>query len=99
LTEVVGGATFLDSDRPGSTMKLVELRPVPPGVVTPIGPVEAATGTVAVILVSEFTVLDVAAAPLKVTAVAPVNPVPLMVTMVPMVPDVGVNEVMVGAVA
>jgi hypothetical protein len=96
---VVGGPTLFDSDRPGLTVKLVELVPVPPGVVTEMGPVEAAAGTVAVILRSEFTVLEVAAAPLNLTAVAPVNPVPLMVTTVPMVPDVGVKEVMVGAVA
>jgi hypothetical protein len=52
-----------------------------------------------VISVSLITVNEVAAAPLKVTAVAPVKPVPVMVTEVPpaVVPDVGEILVNVGA--
>jgi len=70
--------------------------PVPPGVVTDTLP-EAATPTIAVTLVAETTVNEVAAVPPKLTAVAPVNSVPVMVTIVPFPELVGVNEVMVGA--
>jgi len=45
-------------------------------------PVVAPAGTVVLILVFEFTV-KVAAVPLKVTAVAPVKLLPVIVTMVP----------------
>src|SRR6185312_3629722 len=72
------------------------LAPVPAGVVTAIGPVVAPVGTVAVIWVAELTV-NVAALPLKVTAVAPVKPLPVMVTDVPTGPEVGLNEETVGA--
>src|SRR5580704_11369950 len=75
------------------------LVPVPTGVVTAIGPVVAPVGTVAVIWVPEVTVNVAAAVPLKVTAVAPVNPVPVMLTDVPAAPEVGVNEVTTGAPA
>src|SRR6185437_5350642 len=71
------------------------LAPVPAGVVTAIGPVVAPVGTVAVSWVAELTV-NVAALPLKVTAVAPVKPLPVMVTDVPTGPEVGVNEETVG---
>lgn len=67
------------------------LVPVPEGVVTEIGPVVAAGGTVAVIWLSELTV-KAAAAPLNVTEVAPVNAVPLIVTEDPGQPELGVNE-------
>src|SRR2546427_116655 len=63
----------------GLTPKLVALVAVPIGVVTPIMPVKAPDGTVAVIAVSDPTV-KVAATPLKVTDVAPVNPDPAIVT-------------------
>src|SRR6185312_13355671 len=72
------------------------LAPVPAGVVTAIGPVAAPAGTVAVIWVAELTV-NVAALPPKVTAVAPVKPLPVLVTDVPTGPEVGVNEETVGA--
>ena len=79
-------------------MKLLALVAVPPGVVTWIGPLPLAPlGTMAVIWVLETTVKLVAAVPLKVTEVAPVKLVPLMVTWVPTGPLVGVNEVIVGA--
>jgi hypothetical protein len=56
-------------------------------------------GAVAVMEVAEFTVIPVAAAAPKVTAVAPVNPVPVIVTVVPPVvgPAVGEIDVTVGA--
>jgi hypothetical protein len=73
----------------------VELVDVPPEVVTEIGPVEAEAGTVAVILVSELTV-NVAAAPLNVTALAAVNPEPLIVSFVPMAPDGGAKDEITG---
>lgn len=78
------------------TVKLEELVALPPGVVTVIGPLAAPLGTVAVICVSEFTA-NVAAVPLKVTDVAPVNPVPVIVTLSPVAPLVGVKEPMAGA--
>src|SRR6267143_1359806 len=84
--EVVGGLM---------TVKLPVLLAVPPGAVTLIGPLEAPAGTVAVIVVAEFTV-KLALVPLNSTDVAPVKFVPLMVTLVPTGPVVGVKLVMVG---
>ncbi len=80
------------------TVKLLVLVTEPAGVVTLIGPVVAPAGTVAVILV-DLTTLNVAAVPLKVTPVAPVKLVPVIVTVVPTGPKVGENEVIVGAPA
>ena len=80
----------------GITMKLFVLITVPPGVVTPSGPVVAPAGTVACIPVSEVTV-KLAALPLNVTDVAPVKFAPLIATPVPTGPLVGVKPVMVGA--
>src|SRR5437773_8337137 len=77
------------------TAKLLALVAVPPGAVTLIGPEVAPLGTVAVIWMFEFTVKP-AAVPLKVTEVAPVRLLPLMVTEVPTGPLVGVNELIVG---
>src|SRR3989442_1705909 len=77
------------------TVKLLALVAVPAEVVTRIGPVVAPLGTLAVIWVFEFTV-KVAVVPLKVTAVAPVKLVPLIVTVVPTGPLVGVKELIVG---
>ena len=50
------------------------------------------------ICVPEFTVNDVAAVPPKLTAVAPVSPVPVSVTWLPPAvgPDVGFSAVTVG---
>jgi len=79
-------------------VKLAELVPVPPAVVTLILPVTAPTGTVAVIWVAELTVKLVAATPPNFTEVAPVKPVPWIVTEVPTGPLVGVKDVIVGAV-
>src|SRR6266540_6182908 len=81
----------------GRTVKVLALVPVPDGVVTLIFPVTAPTGTVAVIWVAEFTVKLVAFTPPNLTAVAPVNPAPMIVTTVPGRPLVGEKEVIVGA--
>jgi hypothetical protein len=73
---------------------------VPPGPVTVIWTVLAATaGDVAVIEASEFTVNDVAAVVPNVTAVAPVKPLPEIVTLAPpaLGPAVGLTELTAGA--
>ena len=64
-------------------MKVPALVAVPPGVVTPIVPVFALAGTVAVICVLEFTANLAALTPPKVTLVAPVRLWPVMTTAVP----------------
>lgn len=69
---------------------------VPPGVVMLTLP-DAPAPIVAVILVGELTVNEVAATPPKLTAVAPVKFVPVIVTVAPLAADVGVNDVIVGA--
>jgi hypothetical protein len=51
-----------------------------------------------VILVSDFTV-NLLAAPLNFTAVAPVKAKPFTVTEVPIVPEAGLKEEMTGAAA
>jgi hypothetical protein len=67
----------------------------PPGVVIDTPPVDP-LATTAVMVVLETTVNAVAAVPPKLTAVAPVKFVPVMVTVAPLAALVGVNEVMVG---
>src|SRR6267143_1312146 len=84
--EIVGGLM---------TVKLPVLLAVPPAVVTLIDPLEAPAGTVAVIVVAEFTV-KLALVPLNRTAVAPVKFVPLMLTLVPTGPLPGVKLEIVG---
>jgi hypothetical protein len=69
---------------------------VPPGVVTFKSP-EEPVPTIAVILVAELTVKEVAATPPKLTAVVPVKLVPVTVTDVAVPPVVGVKEMIVGA--
>jgi len=69
---------------------------VPPGVVTETLP-EAPLATTAVIVVAFTTLKEVAAVPPKLTAVAPVKLVPVMVTVAPLAALVGVNDEMVGA--
>ena len=68
--------------------------------VTVITPAVRPEGVTAVIEVADTTVNEVAATLLKVTAVVPANPVPVMVTVCPppahRVGD-GENEVIVGA--
>jgi hypothetical protein len=72
---------------------------VPPAVVTLTSTVPVPAGEVAVIEVPEMTVKLVAGVAPKVTAVAPVRFVPVIVTEVPPArgPDVGEIEVTVGA--
>ena len=77
-------------------VKILLLLPVPPGVVTVIGPV-APPATVAVIEVVLTMVKSVAAVPPIATAVVPSKLAPVMVTTVPVPPMVGVHEVMIGA--
>jgi hypothetical protein len=79
----------------GVTVKVLRLVFVPPGVVTEIGPVDADTGTMAVILVADWTVNWLAAV-LNVTLVAPVNPDPVIATEVPIVPEAGLNDFTTG---
>jgi hypothetical protein len=66
----------------GPTLKLIELMSVPFGVTTVTGPLFAPLGTVAVIELSELT-LNCEAMPLNLTTVAPVKPVPSIVTLAP----------------
>jgi hypothetical protein len=77
------------------TVKLPALLAVPAEVVTLIDPLEAPAGTVAVIVVAEFTV-KLALVPLNRTALAPVKFVPLMLTLVPTGPLPGVKLEIVG---
>ena len=64
-----GGWHCLSVRMPHITVKVAALVAVPPGVVTWIFPVIAPGGTVAVTLVAEFTVKEVAFTPPKLTAV------------------------------
>src|SRR5271170_1884036 len=80
------------------TVKFVELVPVPSAVVIAIGPVVAPLGTVATtwLLVSWSNAADI---PLKVTLVAPLKVVPVIVTDVPTGPLGGVKLLMKGVTA
>ena len=69
---------------------------VPPGVVTLILP-EAPVPTTAVTVVVFTTENEVAAVPPKLAAVVPVKFVPVIVIIVPAAPDIGVNDVILGA--
>jgi hypothetical protein len=71
------------------------LEAVPSGFVTLMTPVDAPAGTEVVIVVV-LTTTNVAAAPLKLTALAPMKLVPVMVTLAPTAPLVGVKPVIVG---
>jgi hypothetical protein len=80
----------------------LEVAEVPAWVVTVISTVPVTSGgDVAVIEVPEFTVKLLAATPPKLTAVAPVKLVPVMVTLVPpaVVPVLGEIPVTVGTEA
>jgi hypothetical protein len=89
---IVGGLTT-------TTVNALALVAVPADVVTLSGPLVAPVGTVAWIVVAEVTVKLAALTPLKVTAVAPVKFVPLIVTLLPTGSLVGVKLVIVGALA
>jgi hypothetical protein len=78
-------------------VKDVGENPVVAPTVTPIRPLEAPDGTVALMFPSFLTVNVVAAFPLNFTAVAPVNPLPTIEMIVPTAPLEGLNEVIVGA--
>ena len=65
--------------------------PVPCGLVTATLPV-APVPTTAVILEAELTTNDAAGVPPKLTAVAPVKLLPLMVTLVPVAAAAGVKD-------
>lgn len=92
LPELVGENELITGE---ATQVNPLLLAVPPPVVTLTLP-EEPPATVAVIEVELFTEYEVAAVPPKLTAVAPLKLVPVMVTVVPLPPVVGVNEVMVG---
>lgn len=84
----------------GPTTKSAVLMTVLAGVVTVILPVVAPVGTVAVICVPEFTVNAVAFVALNLTTDALHRFVPVITTdVVPAMPNVGVNDEIVGAVA
>ena len=68
------------------------------GKVTLTLPVTVVPLTTALISVSLLTVKEVAVMPPILTALAPVKPVPVIITEVPVSPAVGVNEVRVGKV-
>jgi hypothetical protein len=69
---------------------------VPPGVVTVTLP-DTALATTAVMLVALITLKDVAETPPKLTAVAPVKLVPVIVTVEPAAAMLGEMAVIVGA--
>jgi len=68
---------------------------VPPGVVTVISTVPVPAGEAAVIWVAEFTAKPDAGFVPNITAVAPVNPVPVTVTVVPPAADPKAGEMLV----
>jgi hypothetical protein len=78
-------------------VRLVALVPVPPTVVTVIGPVVAPPGTMAVSRVPAVALNVVAEVPLKPTAKAPVNPVPVRVTTSPTAAEKGRKPAITGA--
>lgn len=86
VNEVMVGAGM--NTKPGSTS-------VPPEVVTETLP-EVPPATTAVMLDEEIMEKEEAAVPPKLTAVAPIKLVPVMVTVVPVPALVGVNDVTVG---
>src|SRR5689334_3097122 len=90
--------TTLPLPPPPVTVKLLELVAWPPGATTVIVPDVAPDGTVALIEVLELTVKE-ALVPLNVTDVAPVKPVPVIVTPVPTAPLPGEKLIIVGATA
>ena len=96
LKPVIVGAV-LPPELPEPTVNELLEVPVPVGVVTEIGPVEAPVGTVVVIWFGAATVRAVCLVLPKVTTVAPVKSVPVIVTAVPVGPLVGVKPVTVGA--
>jgi hypothetical protein len=70
-------------------------KPVPPPVVTETSP-EVPLATSAVIVKSSTTIKEVADTPPKLTSVAPVKSVPVIVIVVPLPALVGLKEVTTG---
>ena len=93
-------STVLLFDGPFIPVTVLNVKPaivaVPPGVVTLTLP-DAPVPTIAVMVVDELTVNEEAATPPKLTAVAPLKFVPVIVIDVPVPALAGVNEVIVGA--
>src|SRR5207244_1338855 len=81
---------------PATLSNVAVLMTEPAGVVTLMGPLMAAAGTVAVMRTAETTVKGIDTLPMR-TAVAPLNPAPLTVTTVPALPLFGVNEMIFGS--
>jgi hypothetical protein len=79
-------------------VKSVELVPVPAAVVTAIGPATAPRETLTRSCIEESIVKFEAGTPPNVISLAPHRFVPVIVTGLPEIPDVGVNEPIVGAV-
>jgi len=75
----------------------VALVTVPPPVVSVIAPVVAPVGTVTTSIVVPVRVQPETPTPLNFKEVIPIKFVPVIVTDVPTGPDVGVNDVIVGA--
>jgi hypothetical protein len=98
VTEVPTGPLVGENDDTTGGLVTVNdpaLWPVPTAVVTLIFPVVAPAGTVALICVDDTTV-KLAWVPLNATEVAPLNPLPLIVTDVPTGPLVGENDEITG---
>jgi len=93
----IGPLTGLNVIFDGVTVKFVVVVAEPAVVTTVIGPVVAATGTVAVIDVAEL-LTTVPAVPLKLTVAPGTRPVPVIVTFVPTGPLLGVKLLMVGVI-
>jgi hypothetical protein len=89
---LVGAMAVIDS----VGVKFAALVALPAAVVTEILPATAALGTVAVICVADSTLYD-AARPANFTLLAPLKFVPVIVTLLPVIAEVGVNELTVGA--
>lgn len=86
LKELTCGLGVVESKTKAFVLEAVALT-----VATLIGPDSAFDGTVALIVVSEITVKENVETPLKATLLVWINPVPLIVTFVPAVPDAGVK--------
>ena len=94
--EVGRKLVIVGADPPEGTVKFVELVPVPPAVVTEIGPVVAPAGTAAFTLMADLNKNPVPVTPLNFTTDDGVKFVPLTVTSVPTTPEVGEKLVIVG---
>lgn len=92
----VPAAVGLIEDIVGGTKKVnPAIVAVPPAAVTEILPLVPLL-TMAVIVVEEATLNEVAGVPPKLTAVTPINPVPVIVTVLPLPAELGLKDEMVG---